>query len=546
MRICAYLLLIALQSAAAFGQSSETPSSPTKFEIADVHAISSTGQFPQVRGGLMHGGRYELRTASMVDLIAAAYGVPGENVVGGPSWLEADRFDVIAKAPPVTSPETIRLMLQALLADRFKLAVHNDTKSLPEFVMTVGKGRPKLKASDGSGQTGCQGQPRPQDLPPGAIPPIVVSCHNLTMAAFAEQVHMMAGGYLTNPVVDKTGLEGAWDFDIKWTGRGQLAAAGVDGISIFDAVDKQLGLKLELKPVPVPVIVVDSVNEKPTDNPPGVTRSLPPTPTEFEVADIQPSLPGTPRGGGFRPGGRIDIKAFPLKDLIMVAWDLNNDDMLVGAPKWLDSARFDLVAKAPGVEVTAGPSNGPTVDVDTLRQMLRNLLTDRFKLATHTEERLVSAYTLRAVKPKLAKADPSNRTGFKEGPGADGKDPRNTNPALSRLVSCRNMTMAQFAEQLQNIASGYIHSSVVDATGLQGAWDFTLSFSPAGLINRGGGRGGDAGPPPAGGTIAASDPSGGLSLFDAVEKQLGLKLEMQKRPLPVLVIDHLEQKPTDN
>ena len=111
-------------------------------------------------------------------------------------------------------------------------------------------------------------------------------------------------------MVDSTGLKGSWDFDIKWTGRGQLAAAGADGISIFDAVDKQLGLKLELQKVPMPVIVVDSVNEKPTDNPPGAATSLPPTPTEFEVAVVKPSTPDSGKcAARFNPAANWTCKA---------------------------------------------------------------------------------------------------------------------------------------------------------------------------------------------------------------------------------------------
>jgi uncharacterized protein (TIGR03435 family) len=84
----------------------------------------------------------------------------------------------------------------------------------------------------------------------------------------------------------------------------------------------------------------------------------------------------------------------------------------------------------------------------------------------------------------------------------------------------------------------------VDATGLEGNWDFTFNFSGIGQL-QGGGKG--DGPPGApGGADSASDPTGALSLLDALPKQLGLKLEMQKHPLPVLVIDHVEQKPTDN
>ena len=82
----------------------------------------------------------------------------------------------------------------------------------------------------------------------------------------------------------------------------------------------------------------------------------------------------------------------------------------------------------------------------------------RFKLATHTEQRPATAYTLLAVKPKVKKADPASRTKYKEGPASDGKDPRDKNPILGRLVTCQNMTMAQFAEKLKNIAPGYIHS----------------------------------------------------------------------------------------
>src|SRR5438094_651160 len=94
----------------AFGQT---------FEIADVH-VSAPTRFPSGRA-LLRGGRFEMRTATMVDLIRTAYGVDADRVLGGPSWLEMDRFDVIAKSPSKPNPETLKTMLQALLADRFKL-----------------------------------------------------------------------------------------------------------------------------------------------------------------------------------------------------------------------------------------------------------------------------------------------------------------------------------------------------------------------------------------------------------------------------------------
>ncbi len=175
--------------------------------------------------------------------------------------------------------------------------------------------------------------------------------------------------------------------------------------------------------------------------------------------------------------------------------------------------------------------------------MVRALLKERFKLATHMEDRQVTAWTMTADKPRLQKADPANRTSFKEGPGPDGKDPRIAAPTLSRLVSFSNFTMAQLAEDLPRMANGYFRTPVLDATGLTGAYDFTLNFSPINILN-GQGRGrGDA---PGAADPSANDPSGGLSVFDAINRQLGLKIEKVKRPLPVLVIDHVEEKPTDN
>jgi uncharacterized protein (TIGR03435 family) len=533
MRAYPCMLLAAALCSAAFAQSIDTPPA---FQIADVH-VSPRAMNLNMSGGFLRAGRYEIRKATMVDLISTAYGVDADKVIGGPSWLETDRFGIIAKAPANTPPETVKLMLQTLLADRFKLVVHKDTKSQPAFVLSLGKGKPKLKESaEGSGPPGCQGQP--QTPQPGVIPYAVVSCHNMTMEAIAQNLRGMAGAYVTNTVVDQTGLKGTWDFDLKWTARQLLGQAGADGITIFDAVDKQLGLKLEPGKATMPVIIVDSVNEKPTDNPPGVTTALPaPPPAEFEVANIKPSAPGLTNQIGRIQNDRLDLQNFPLKTLILLAWDMNGDEMLAGAPKFLDTARFDVVAKA----YTGEPGKAPEVDIDILRLMVRNLLADRFKLATHTEDRPVSGYVLTSVKPKLQKADPANRTGCKEGPGLDGKDPRIANPVLSRLLTCQNMTIAQFAELLPTIANGYAHTPVLDSTGLTDAYDFTLSFSAIGLLQSGGGPG-----QPAGDRPGASDPNGALSLPDAINKQLGLKMELQKRPMPVLVIDHIEEIPTEN
>ena len=134
IRALVCISIIALPTSGAFGQSTEAR--PT-FDIADVHLIRSINPTPEVTGGVLRAGRYELRQATMLDLIAIAWGVDADTVFGGPSWLQWDRFDIVAKAPPDTSREKVRLMLQALLADRFSLVVRRDTKPLPAFALTA-------------------------------------------------------------------------------------------------------------------------------------------------------------------------------------------------------------------------------------------------------------------------------------------------------------------------------------------------------------------------------------------------------------------------
>ena len=543
-RVFAAISLAALLLVVGFAQSK--PPQPI-FEFADVHPSPRTMN-PFMRS-VLRGGRYELVNANMVDLIRTAYGVDPEKVVGGPNWVEFDRFDVIAPAPSNTPPETLKLMLQALLADRFKLVVHNDTQPISGFVLTVGKGKLKLKEAEPSGNPGCQIQPRPPVAPvPGqmSIPSVAVSCHNVTMEAFAAELRRLANGYITSVVVDSTGLKGSWDFDITWTPQFLLPMAGSDGVTLFDALNKQLGLKLEEQKLPSPVIVVDQVNRTPTDNPPDIQAKLPPVPpAEFEVADIKPTMPGArpPEGRfGFQPGGRVNLPGFPLRAAISLAWNLLPLEEIVGAPKWLDSARFDIIAKAPAAIAPASGAPAPLLD---LAPMLQALLKDRFKMQTHFENRPVTAYTLVASKPKLKKADPSSRTGCKLGnaPVVVNSGPF---PVPTRLVTCQNITMAQFADQLQMIAGPYVRYPVLDGTAIIGAWDFTFSFSVIPPNQLAGLRGAPPFGLPAEATAAASDPVGGTSFFDAIEKQLGLKLEAQKRPYPVLVIDHIEEKPTDN
>src|SRR5262249_24889798 len=120
-----------------------SPSPP----IADIHA-SSNLLYPRMEGGVVRFGRYELCQTKLLDLIAAAYGVDPDSVLGGPAWLDFDRFDIVAKVPPSSSLEAAKAMLQELLAERFQLAVHRDNKVVQAFALALDKSKSKLKPTD--------------------------------------------------------------------------------------------------------------------------------------------------------------------------------------------------------------------------------------------------------------------------------------------------------------------------------------------------------------------------------------------------------------
>src|SRR6202789_410014 len=511
--------LFALLSVSSMAQ---TPAVSKSFVIADVHTSPFTSN-PFMHGNSIQGDRYFLTQATMLDLIATAYGVDAFNVHGGPTWLERDRYDIRAKVPPGTTPADVKLMLRALLADRFHLIVKTGTAPMPTYILSAGPGKPKMAESEAAGDAACMPLPPPPNPSPGAPSYITVNCKNLTMAAFAETLHNFAGGYLDQPVVDETNLAGAWDFTIKWTGRGQLEKQGADGISIFAAVEKQLGLKLELQTAPRPVFQVASVDETPTPNVANIDEALPEPPAApFEVTVIKPSAPDE-KGYGHISGNQIETRAIPLKFLINFGWGLNpgNQEGIANAPKWLDTKQFDITAKAgPNVRVDKF-SSATLINYEDLRNMMRAMITERFQMKWHMEDRPVTAYTLVAANPKLKPTtDPTERTKCKEGPGPDGKDPRIANPILNRLITCQNMTIAQIGDELQHVANGYIYNTVIDGTGLKGSYDFTLSFSSVDKMTPAAPGGGDAN---------NTDPNGALSVFDAVNKQLGLKMEKTQR-----------------
>jgi uncharacterized protein (TIGR03435 family) len=170
-------------------------------------------------------------------------------------------------------------------------------------------------------------------------------------------------------------------------------------------------------------------------------------------------------------------------------------------------------------------------------EMLHGLLLDQFGLKTHTENREVTVYALVVGngKPKLTQAQESERSGCKPDPSAP-KPVSN----IAGMIGCKNTTMADLAQNLQRMANAYIDHPIVDATGLQGGWNFAIGWTPKGML-----QAAPANPnQPAGSATEAAEPSG-ISVFEAVEKELGLKLVKQKQSIPVIVVDHVTEKPIE-
>jgi uncharacterized protein (TIGR03435 family) len=250
-------LLILVSCLAAFAQA---------FEVAEVK-VNKSGPGP-VSAQLIN-GQVRLVNGAMRLMIAAAYDVNPNAVTGGPGWMDSDRFDVVAKAKPEATETELRAMLKTLLVERFKLAAHVEEKVTSTYALVIAKGGPKLKESTPSKP--ADQRCRPVD---GPAEQFHLLCEHITMADLAKGLPGMAPRYITMPVIDKTGLSGPRAFQLDWTpmaapeGRGggdgpTIETAG--GLTVFDALVK-VGLKLERAKLPVPLVVVDSVERVPVDN----------------------------------------------------------------------------------------------------------------------------------------------------------------------------------------------------------------------------------------------------------------------------------------
>ena len=257
---------------------------------------------------------------------------------------------------------------------------------------------------------------------------------------------------------------------------------------------------------------------------------------EFEVASIKPDKSGTNMVRMmFRPDG-LDATNVTLEMLIRLAYGIE-EHQISGGPNWLKSDHYDIDAKMDSPTADAVHKLNEDQRRRATEHMLQVLLADRFKLAVHHDSKELSIYALVVAKngPKLKEAKPGDTypNGIK-GPDGIGR------AGLMRMGRGQLTGQALPLSALARLLTDQLGRTVVDKTGLSGNYDYTLQWTPD--ESQGGSlRGPDTGPQ---GSAPSSDLSG-PSLFTALQEQLGLKLESQKGPVEIYVIDHAE-KPSEN
>jgi uncharacterized protein (TIGR03435 family) len=271
------------QSQPGSGVTSAAPKVPT-FEVASVKPDKSGTGMTMLRTTPVG---FSASNIPLKALIQQAYGVEDNQILGAPSWVGSERYDIEAKVSSSDtdelhdlSPDQRRLMLQPLLADRFQLKVHTEVRELPVLALVIAKGGPKLhEAKPGdtyaNGIKGFDGQGGPGLMRMG---PGQLTAQGLPMSSVAQLLSQQLG----RTVQDKTGLTGKYDFTLQWTpdrdaspmfkgpeagpqGLGATTSTESAGPSVFTAIQEQLGLKLESQKGPVEVLIIDHV-ETPSEN----------------------------------------------------------------------------------------------------------------------------------------------------------------------------------------------------------------------------------------------------------------------------------------
>ncbi len=288
--------LLALTSTAQFGclEAQRAPAAQLHFEVASVKPAAPlspggvVGRALGMRGGpgTSAPGQINYGYVTLKQVLMAAYDVKYYQI-SGPAWLGGEHYDIVANVPPQTTREQLNQMLRNLLAERFNLTLHRETKELPVYELKLGKNGPTLKESvedpDASGRLAGTPSPMPPSdkdgypqLPAGRPAMIVMMpAGRMRVVARVQQLSQLINLIdLGRPMIDKTGLKAKYDFAVEFSTEGlnapgpsAFATPPDDGApSIFEAFEKQLGLKLEAKKDPIEMLVLDRVEKMPTDN----------------------------------------------------------------------------------------------------------------------------------------------------------------------------------------------------------------------------------------------------------------------------------------
>jgi uncharacterized protein (TIGR03435 family) len=217
------------------------------FEAASIKPTQMTGQGASID---RHPGMLVLKNVTLQDCIREAYGVT-DSQIAGQNLLSPDRYDIVAKIPPGVIQDQGPAMLQALLAERFKLAVHHGTKEMPVYLLVVAKNGPKVQAVESANKGGITSHP-------GYMSAVSIAMSRL--ATFLSSPRAQ----LEHAVVDHTGLSGTFTFKLEWT-PDDKQSADMPGPSLPTALQEQLGLRLETGKAPMEILVIDHA-EKPSEN----------------------------------------------------------------------------------------------------------------------------------------------------------------------------------------------------------------------------------------------------------------------------------------
>jgi uncharacterized protein (TIGR03435 family) len=222
---------------------------PQTFDVVSIK--------PNLTGSVVHrattlpGGVFTATNVSLESLMSRAFGVVEAQIEGGPRWIGSDEYDVEARANTSAqmSSEEARPALQAMLADRFELKVHRETRQGQIYSLTIAKGGPKMKEHTGEGQPGISAS-----VGGGKIE---IRGTNARVARLAEYLSSQMG----RPVADHTGLAGEYDFFLAWASDDAISDDTNGGVSVFAALQEQLGLKVEAAKGPIETIVVDAAEK---------------------------------------------------------------------------------------------------------------------------------------------------------------------------------------------------------------------------------------------------------------------------------------------